>query len=66
MFCSTRDLFQCKYNECIRWSNVCDGKVDCSNRADENCGKHSSKPSYILIITNVKPLKYFFYIRYVY
>lgn len=39
MFCSTKELFQCKYDECIKWSYVCDGIAHCSNKADENCGK---------------------------
>jgi hypothetical protein len=39
LFCSPKDLFQCKFDECIPWSDVCDGIVHCSNKADENCGE---------------------------
>ena len=35
-----KDEFQCKSNECIKWSYVCDGTSHCSNNADEDCGKY--------------------------
>ena len=40
MFClSNKEEFQCKSNECVKWSFVCDGVAHCSNQADEDCGK---------------------------
>lgn len=38
MFClSNKEEFQCKSNECVKWSFVCDGVSHCSNHADEEC-----------------------------
>ena len=38
--CSTsKEEFQCSSNECVKWSYVCDGIPQCSNKADEDCGK---------------------------
>lgn len=37
---SSKDEFQCKLNECIKWAYVCDGISHCSNGADEDCGKY--------------------------
>ncbi len=39
MICSARDTFQCSAKECVLWSYVCDGIAQCSNKADEDCGK---------------------------
>ncbi len=40
MICVARDTFQCSPTECILWQYVCDGTAQCSNRADEDCGKY--------------------------
>lgn len=43
MYCpSNRDEFECKPDECVKWSFVCDGIAHCSNRADEDCGNATS------------------------
>lgn len=43
MYCpSNRDEFECKPDECVKWSFVCDGIAHCSNRADEDCGNNTS------------------------
>ncbi|CAF0798424.1 unnamed protein product [Brachionus calyciflorus] len=34
---SSKDEFQCKSDECIKWTYVCDGISHCSNKADEDC-----------------------------
>ncbi|RNA41037.1 Low-density lipo receptor-related [Brachionus plicatilis] len=34
---SSKDEFQCRSNECIKWTYVCDGIPHCSNKADEDC-----------------------------
>ncbi len=40
MACSPRDYFQCSLNQCVLWTQVCDGIANCDNKADEGCGKY--------------------------
>ena len=47
-YCPTnRDEFECKPDECVKWSLVCDGVAHCSNRADEDCGNIKTTNTYI-------------------
>ncbi len=39
MICKPREYFQCSSSQCIPWSEVCDGVVNCENKSDEVCGK---------------------------
>ena len=55
MFClSNKEEFQCRPNECVKWSFVCDGVAHCSNQADEDCGMYLQQKKKRKLINLIK------------